>query len=648
MPGPEARKAGPQAVSGARLWLAQDVTIGLGLALFSLALYAATLFRSIGPEDSGELAAAAHTLGVTHPTGYPLFSLLGRVFSLLPLGDLRVIGRLNFMGALLCAAAVFFFYRLFLVLLRHDALVPQPEGRGKAKSREPAPETPAVFRFAAAAGSLSLAFSRVFWFNAVSVEVYALHLLFLSLVTLLFVRAVRARAEGGAGPRRLWLLFAYVLGLSFANHMMTVLLAPAFLYLYFATHGFGRAAWLKIGSAVPPFLLGLTPYLYLPVRALQKPALNWGDPSTLGGFWRHVSARQYRFKMFTSTETMRDKLADFFGHLFSDFGYAPPLLAVIGLWALWRGGAARGRLLLVFSTLVFLVSLAYAVNYDFNDPNFWLNAHVAIALWIAVGIAFVGTKAGTKAGPKIAGACLALAVFPLATNHAAVDGSRNFALDDHARNVFAFVKPGGLILHDDFNTFLSPALYLQAVEGHRPDVTVLNTFQLAGAGDRHPGVRALSTPEVRALLRRQGLSIAAGGNPAVAGRILMFRAIVAGNMAHRPVYVTGDMNLEDFRYLDGFLAVPDGLLLRIYPDSAALAAAAPALPDFSFRPLPPRARSSSDFRESYAIGYVNHALQHAVVLRDTATGVALLDKALRVYPGYPHAVRLRGALRRGY
>jgi len=85
---------------------------------------------------------------------------------------------------------------------------------------------------------------------------------------------LRSLAEP-ASPRR-WQVFAYVLGLSFSHHMMTVLLAPAFLFLYFATLGGGRAAWARIARAVPAFLLGLTPYLDLPSVRLRWRYTNSG------------------------------------------------------------------------------------------------------------------------------------------------------------------------------------------------------------------------------------------------------------------------------------------------------------------------------------------------------------------------------------
>ena len=215
-----------------------DIFIGFALALVSFGIYLATLAPSLNTTDGGELAAVMATLGIAHPTGYPLLTLVGWAFAHLPLGH-SVIWNLNLLVALFCAAAVFSFHRLFLFLLEN-------ESQGKPD--------PFQARLAAAAGTLILAFSTTFWSQALSFEVYALHLLFVSTLIPFFLRALRGGAgNSGWKANRSWYLFAFTLGLSFTNHMTTILLAPAFLYLYFATRGFGRAAWIQIGKAIVPF-----------------------------------------------------------------------------------------------------------------------------------------------------------------------------------------------------------------------------------------------------------------------------------------------------------------------------------------------------------------------------------------------------------
>ena len=196
---------------------------------------------------------------------------------------------------------------------------------------------------------------------------YAFHVLFVSILCWLFLKAVVAQAEGRVRDFS-WLsqLFALCLGLSFANHMMTVLLAPAFLYLCFAVNGWSRRAGIAIAKVVPLFLAGLIPYLYLPVRASEAPLMNWGDPSTLGGLWRHLNAHTFRYQMFRSFENALQKLGGFFTAFPREFGHAPVILVVAGFVLL----AKRSRRLFVFAGLLFLTCLFYTINYGFEDPNY--------------------------------------------------------------------------------------------------------------------------------------------------------------------------------------------------------------------------------------------------------------------------------------
>jgi hypothetical protein len=163
-----------------------DTGLGLLLAFAVFCVYFTTLGPSIGFIDAGELAAVAHTFGVAHPTGYPLFTLLAGAFSHLPLGG-TVIWKLNLFAALCCAASVFFFFRVFLSLATPLSRSPQA-------------------RAIAATAALALAFSRTFWSQSTGIEVYSLHLLLASLILFLFLRTASPpparptpRRAGGAG-----------------------------------------------------------------------------------------------------------------------------------------------------------------------------------------------------------------------------------------------------------------------------------------------------------------------------------------------------------------------------------------------------------------------------------------------------------------
>lgn len=619
--------------------------LGLALALAVFAAYWATLAPAVQPEDSGEIAASLYTLGVVHPSGYPLFTLLGGAFSRLPLGG-TVIWRLNLFVALLCAVAVFLFYRLFLFLLAEHpagASKPLPSAQGKTRKQKgihpPPPAEPLRNELAAATAALLLAFSRTFWSEALSLEVYAFHLVFLAGVTLLFLRSLSLHARDPSGAaHRAWILFAFSLGLSFSNHMMTVLLAPAFLYLYFSSHGAGRAAWAKIGAAALPFLAGLSLYLYLPLRAAQKPLMNWGDPSSAGNFWRHVTTEQYRYKMFSSPDVAFRKLADFLSQFPPQFAYVGLALAAVGLWTLFR----RNRRMLAFSALVFLGCVLYAVNYDFDDPNFYLNAYAATAVWMLYGLRATLEAARGRRGIAFAGVlCGALVLFSAGINYRAVDQSGDYAVEDYVKNTLEGLVPNAVLFTGQSRNLSLPADYYQWVEKIRPDVVLLDYKLMTGSfwyyeliERRHPDFFAGSRPEIEAYVR-SARAFRESGEPDARPLLLQFMRMARGILARasqsRPVYATYDIQPE---YMEGFHAVPSGLVIRLLPTAPANWDPASRL---VYRPFTRTTSDIEEIRGYYANGLLNQGIYMALARRDTARGTGLIREALVFKPEFPPA-----------
>src|SRR5271169_6231776 len=97
-------------------WQKLEYVIGSAISIIVLIVYIATLCPTLNFIDSGELATDAYTLGIAHPSGYPMFTMVEWIFSHLPLG-LRIIYQLNVLAAIFCAAALFFFFRFFVLVL---------------------------------------------------------------------------------------------------------------------------------------------------------------------------------------------------------------------------------------------------------------------------------------------------------------------------------------------------------------------------------------------------------------------------------------------------------------------------------------------------------------------------------------------------
>jgi hypothetical protein len=601
--------------------------LGLLAAAVAFGVYLLTLSRTVASEDTGELAASLYTLGVVHPTGYPLFTLLGWMFAHLPI-DARVIWKLSLFGAVLCAIATFLFYRLMLFLLSEKSAAlfrMKPLGSSGFADRAAA--------YSVFAATLVFAFSRTYWTEAVSVEVYALHLVFMALVMLLFLRALSAFDAGDPAGNRRWMLFAFTLGLSFTNHMMTVLLAPAFLVLYFQVHGFSKRGFIRIAQGVPLFVLGLSLYLYLPLRAAQAPLMNWGDPRSLHALWYHLSGGQYHGQMFSSLEIALRKLAQFAVDFPREFGFAPLLVSAWGIRSLYE----RSRRLLVFLLLLFLGCVFYAVNYAFDDPNFYLNAYLAVAITCAFGIHDLLNRVPEKRQRLTAVACIALVLFPLGLNYRALDKSRDAAVEEYALNVLHSMDSGAVYFTNEYQRMAAPAFYLQIVEKIRPDIAVIdivmlsNPWYLPHLRAMHPWLFRNSQPAFDAYMPE--LEKYVGGNPdtvAYNTRVQeLFLSILENSGTEHPVYASAGINLA---VAPGYRRIPSGMVFRLAreADSARFVAREPV-----FRPLPsPRDNPEvSPILVEYAESYANQGA-YLVGMGDTATGVLYLQKALFIVPEF--------------
>ncbi|MBI2433320.1 MAG: DUF2723 domain-containing protein, partial [Candidatus Hydrogenedentes bacterium] len=209
-------------------------------AAAALCVYLSTLAPTVTGEDSGELIAAAYTLGIPHPPGYPLWTMLAHLFTYLPWGT--VAWRVNLVSAVFAAAAVGVLALLLVALLR-----------GKQEKR-------GGVWIAAAGGALVFAFSREFWEQAVIAEVYTLNAFFFALFLLILWRWRETRGD------RLLIIFAVLYGLSLGGHNTMHLLGPLFALFVVATERAGLRRWAFYGGlTLIAFLVALLVYAYLPL-----------------------------------------------------------------------------------------------------------------------------------------------------------------------------------------------------------------------------------------------------------------------------------------------------------------------------------------------------------------------------------------------
>lgn len=198
--------------------------IAFVILILSFIVYYKTMAPTVSYWDCGEFIAVSYTLGVPHPPGSPLFLLLGRIASLLPISE-DIAFRVNVLSPLASAFAVFFLYLSIVQVVNH--------WRGKLES-----STDALVVFGAGiVGSLTFAFTDSHWFNAVEAEVYAFSTFFTAIVVWLILLWSEKADE--KGHERYILIIAYMIGLATGLHLLNLLTLPfVALIIYFRKYRF--------------------------------------------------------------------------------------------------------------------------------------------------------------------------------------------------------------------------------------------------------------------------------------------------------------------------------------------------------------------------------------------------------------------------
>jgi len=527
----------------------------LAAAPLAFAAYLATLNRTFGYVDEGELAAVAATLGIAHPTGYPLVTLIGRVaVALVPL---RPVLALNLLAAALTATGAAVLVKLYDHVLAAADAPPRPR-----------PLDPALRAVVAGAAALATVWTGFWWEQGTAFEVYALHALLMPLVVLLALRTVRELADSDALPRT-GPVFAYVLGLAFANHLTTVLLAPALLVHALAHGGAPRRLFVRLAQLAPWTLLGLTPYLVLPLRARLHPALDWGAPVDVVSLFRHVTGREYSGWMFEGATTFLLQTRYFLSVLPADTGVVGVGLAVVGIaWLAQRSGRHAW-----IAVLLIAASVAYAGQFGIMEIRpYYLTAMLGLGFGMAAGLGWIASRVPRPVALALAALLPAALV---AANFRVQDARRLTLAEDQARDLLDGLPPHAVILSAQWEQWLSGSLYLQNVEHLRPDVTVVDQetvrlpWYLDALARREPLLTERAAPAIAAYRAKTNAGRPLADEHAV---FEMQDALIAAAAVDRPVFVTRDVPPAVGA---AWRRVPQGLAIRLVAPSDTAEVAMP-------------------------------------------------------------------------
>ncbi len=418
------------------------------VAAGALALYVATLAPTTQFWDTSEYIAAAYVLGIPHPPGNPLFSLLAHTWGLLPLAHAYA-ERINLLAATTSAIAAGCWF-----------LVGERWMRAWVPARLPR-------RLAAAAGALVAATAFTVWNQSVVNEkVYTLSLLSVALVLWLIVR--RDDQPPGEGHDHHLLMIVYLLALTSTNHMMGVLVGPVVAVLLYpplkterpADEAARRLEWSQwlvfcsvyalivstgLESAAPLVLaavlfaaafvyavayarnwdfalavlvvaaVGLSVYAFLPIRAAHFPPINEGEPTTRQALWDVLTRQQYGKPPVTQRQaTLVAQIGMWIQYFTWQWGRDFPAglqralavifgtLGLLGAWRHWQADRRRAlamtALVLTFTLLlIFYLNFKYGFSQMLDRPQlprevrerdyFFLGSFALWGVWVGMGLA---------------------------------------------------------------------------------------------------------------------------------------------------------------------------------------------------------------------------------------------------------------------
>jgi hypothetical protein len=464
----------------ARRWIPySDNAVAFAAAfvvLLALGIYLRTMLPSTGFWDTGEAQTVPPTLSIFHPTGFPAYTMLGWLWSQLPIGE--VAWRMNLLSAVCVALA-----SGFVVLITGHLITERDR---------------ALRATAAGIAGAAFAFASEPWENAARADVHAISILSVSVVLWLLL-TWRAAARAGSPRAGGWLIgAAFAFGLGLGVHPIIGLLAFGIVAWLFEVDRRIWRRWRLIAVCAAVVAIGIGSFGYIWLRAITdpEPPLFYARPDTWERFRYLVFAEQFGalFRDF------RDPLAD----TATKWADAERVLAaqfVAPGWLLVAIGAAvvAARSLGTFAVFALFVigNVAYSMNFRDGDiDRYYMPTVAVLAPLLGVALAAIGAACGRAvaevggrlvaslgarrslagmAGTIVLGLGALLPAASLVSGYDAHDQSHNRDADAWVASVHALLPPNAVVVSWWHHRW---------VLGERPDLTIIDERDVLDDGYR--------------------------------------------------------------------------------------------------------------------------------------------------------------------
>lgn len=440
--------------------------LALVVATLVFCVYAWTLSPAVGWLDSPEFVGASIELGVAHSPGHPLVTQLGNLGASSSMGD--VVFGVNITGAVsggLAAGAM-------ALLCRELISICVPNWPNPHRS------------ILSAAGGLLFAFTAVAWEQGTLAEVY-------SLQSFLLAAATASTLHWHRKSDHRYLFFSsFFIGLALANHNLTAaaFFIPAAIFVLARKD---RPSFAVSTKTALFGIAGLLPLLYLPIRSLSSPLLNWGAPHTLDRFWWTVSVQAFLQATSERVSSIAQDSTLIVVSIFEHATFPLTVLALLAVVAAVKGFLPRSPIFFLFGGLLTSILARIWTGFDPETPDHHAYLLPGIQCTIAIGLVALAAFSQWLAERPNQHAQLRLPFFTsvlgvllviaqLAMN-VGPRTERNFASEDVANWQLESLPQDSMVMLAYFQTSFRLASLVLA-EGLRPDVSFLDRSLLTYPG----------------------------------------------------------------------------------------------------------------------------------------------------------------------
>ncbi len=539
--------------------------------IFCAGIYFSGMAPTYNSDDSPETSAAYYTLGIQHPPGYPLATLIGRIFMNIPLGPPAFRANL---------VAVFFSLLAGFMILMFVSLII------KNKAKDPDIYTALFIPAAAAAFYL---FSGSAWLQG-SIGKGGLYALNSFLLAANLYSLFRMNED-----KKYLYLFALVYGLSLCNHWTSmIVIAPA--VIYYLVMERKSLDIRKISIAALFFLLGASVYIYVPLRNMTGPAYCWGDVKSIKDFIWLISRAQYSgIEVKHNIGDTLNLLGYYLKNLFStEFPWGTALLIIPGLIMLAMKQAKKGVMLIASYILITVNVASFATppaKTEWLIKPYLVSTNLFAAVFTAFTLYYAAATLKNLNLKRIFTVISVLTVTVMLIASNKPDYGRYFIGYDYGNNIEKSIKPGSIIfLEGDMN--IGALLYKSLVDkaGFVPFIPVVSQYGWYQAQvKRNFGDRILLPP--------------------VTTDVKSFLGSIEALNPGKEFYYS---NVFSQQWVDTKTMKPEGIVVKIVPENARNIFSDYLFNLYSYRGMVEDKVKSDEFThrlviENYAMGFFNLA-----------------------------------------